>query len=99
MTVRREVRVTDEFFDDLDRQLGGERGPNGEPSTADFLVLEMPAIVDRFALAFDGLPPAYPGESAARVAVGTGILVKALAVYGFQLADGSIELVGLDIEV
>lgn len=41
MTVRREVRVTEQFFEDLDRQLGDERGPTGEPSATDFL--EMPA--------------------------------------------------------
>jgi hypothetical protein len=30
-------RSSDEwFFEDLDRQLGAERGPNGEPSTNDF---------------------------------------------------------------
>jgi hypothetical protein len=99
MTARREVRVTDDFFDDLDRQLGNERGPNGEPSTTDFLTMEMPAIVERFALEFDLLPVAYPDESLARVAVGTGLLVSALAVYGFELADGSVELVGLDVEL
>jgi hypothetical protein len=33
---RRTVRATIGFFEDLDRQLGAERGPNGEPSTNDF---------------------------------------------------------------
>ena len=30
---RRAVRATARFFEDLDRQLAPERGPNGEPST------------------------------------------------------------------
>lgn len=34
MTSRREVRVTDAFFEDLDRQLGPERGDAGEPGAA-----------------------------------------------------------------
>jgi hypothetical protein len=31
----RAVRATLAFFEDLDRQLDNERGPNGEPSAAD----------------------------------------------------------------
>jgi len=99
VTARREVRATADFFADLDRQLTGVRGPNGEPSAIDFLVMEMPAIVDRFASRFDTLPEAYPGVSLARVAVGTGLLVTAFAIYGFEMSDGSIELVGLDLEL
>ena len=49
MTDRREVRATYGFFEDLDRQLSPERGPNGEPSAADFQTIELLRIVDRFA--------------------------------------------------
>ena len=98
MSERREVRVTDQFFADLDRQLGNERGSNGEPSATDFLVMDLPAIVEQFALRFDSLPEAHSGDSRAKVAVGTGYLVVAFAVYGFELADGSIELVGVDLD-
>jgi hypothetical protein len=38
---RRQVRATAEFFRDLDRQLPGERGANGEPSTNDFQTFEL----------------------------------------------------------
>jgi len=38
---RRVVRATPRFFEDLDRQLRAERGPNGEPSTNDFQVCEL----------------------------------------------------------
>jgi hypothetical protein len=44
--VRRIVRVTDAFFEQLDTQLGADRGPQGAPSATDFLVLELPPIVD-----------------------------------------------------
>jgi hypothetical protein len=37
---RRVVRVDSQFFADLDAQLGDTRGPNGEPSSSDFLLLE-----------------------------------------------------------
>ncbi len=46
---RREVRVADSFFEELDDQLTAERGANGEPSATDFLVIDLPAIVEEFA--------------------------------------------------
>lgn len=46
---RRVVRPTAGFFDDLDRQLGPERGPSGEPSTNDFQVFELFRIIDLLA--------------------------------------------------
>ena len=51
---RRTVRATPRFFADLDRQLPTERGPNGEPSTNDFQVLDLLRIVERFAIGWDG---------------------------------------------
>jgi hypothetical protein len=40
------VRATADFFQDLDRQLPTERGPNGEPSTYDFQSFELLRIVE-----------------------------------------------------
>ena len=60
MTSRRTVRVDQAFFDDLDRQLGSDRGSNGEPSSTDFIVIDLPTVVDEFAENFDILPIAYP---------------------------------------
>lgn len=56
------MRVDPHFFGELDRQLGEACGPNGEPSTADFLIAELPTIVEMFAESLDGLPPLYPVE-------------------------------------
>lgn len=53
---RREVSATLDFFQDLDRQLRAERGPNGEPSTNDFQTFELLEIVERFASGFDDAP-------------------------------------------
>ena len=88
MTSRRIVRVDQAFFDDLDRQLGSERGPNGEPSSTDFIVVDLPTVVDEFAENFDKLPIAYPGRSDYRVLVIRGILVAA-AVAGRYNNDDS----------
>ena len=65
MTQRRSVRVDLRFLEQLDVQLGEERGPNGEPSRIDFLRFELPAIEDDFALRFEELPeviPVVPGK-------------------------------------
>jgi len=59
---RRAVRATRTFFEDLDRHLGAERGPNGEPSAHDFQVFELLRIVEMFATPFDDLPQLIPGR-------------------------------------
>lgn len=92
---RRVVRVAPAFFDQLDEQLPAERGPRGEASAADFVVIELPAVVERFASDFDGLPELIEG---ARVLIAAGLLVRAFAVYGVLLTDGAIELIGITIE-
>ncbi len=58
---RRIVRTSQAFFDQLDQRLGTSRGPSGEPSATDFLVVELPAIVEAFATRFDELPEAVEG--------------------------------------
>ena len=46
MTDRRPVKVDDRFLELLDQQLGEHRGPNGEPSATDFLLVDLPPIAD-----------------------------------------------------
>lgn len=99
MNGRREVRVAPIFFEQLDRQLGTERGPNGEPSATDFLVMDLPGIVEKFATAFDNLPMIAEGVPSARRYIGTGLLVTAVVVHGVELTDGAIELVGITIDL
>jgi hypothetical protein len=96
---RRVVRVSTAFFEQLDGQLGTDRGAAGEPSATDFLVIELPAIVERFATGFEGLPEVIEGLPAARVLVATGRLVPAVAVFGLLAADGSIDLIGVELDL
>jgi hypothetical protein len=35
----------------------------------------------------------------ARMAIGTGKLVRAFAVYGLRMADDSVELIGVEIDL
>jgi hypothetical protein len=67
---RRVVRVSTDFFAQLDSQLGALRGPAGEPSATDFIVVDLPTIVERFAMHFDDLPEAVEGVPGLRVVVG-----------------------------
>lgn len=99
MTVRRTVRATPEFFDDLDRQLSRERGPNGEPSTNDFQTLDLIRIVEQFAIGFDALPELIPGRPGYRVLIGTGYVVAGFLVVGQRASDGAVELIELDLDV
>jgi hypothetical protein len=95
---RRIVRASTAFFEDLDRQPGPYRGPHGEPSATDFLVIEVPAIVEQFATGFDTLPEAVEGVAEARMVIGTSRLVRAFAVYGLLMSDDSVELIGIEID-
>lgn len=95
---RRTVRATARFFEDLDRQLPAERGPNGEPSTNDFQTLELLEIVDRFAESFDDLPELIEGRPDYRVLISTGLLVRGFAVVGQLAPDDAVELISLDID-
>ncbi|NNC42078.1 MAG: hypothetical protein HKN94_10960 [Acidimicrobiales bacterium] len=99
MTERRDVRVSAQFFEDLDRQLDTERGHNGEPSAIDFQSIELIEIVEWFATDFDSLPPVFDGRSDYRVLIKNGILVRAMRVVGVLASDGAIELVGLDLDL
>jgi len=97
-SVRREVRATLDFFHDLDRQLRSERGPNGAPSTSDFQTFELLEIVEKFANDFDELPPLIAGRDDYRVMISTGVVVRAYTVIGQATANGSVELISLDLD-
>ena len=58
MSERRQVRVTQSFFDRLDELLPPERGPRGQVSTVDFLLHEMPTIIDGLAQDYEAVTAA-----------------------------------------
>ncbi len=99
MSERRPVRVDLRFLEQLDAQLGEERGPNGEPSRIDFLRFELPAIEEDFALRFEELPEVIPGRPDYRQIITTGRLVPMIAIVGQVNADGSVLLLGVELEV
>jgi hypothetical protein len=99
LTSRRIVRVDSQFFVELDAQLGEHRGPNGEPSSSDFLLLDLPPIAEEFAERFNSLPSMYAKRSDYRYLVATGRLVAAALIVGQLTNDGTIALVSIEIDL
>lgn len=95
---RRQVQVRQSFFNRLDELLPAERTADGGPSATDFLLHEVPAIVDllaedyvRSTLAVEDAPPV-------RVLITSGVLVPFIAVYAYLRVDDAIEVIYLDID-
>jgi hypothetical protein len=93
----RAVRVDPRFFEQLDAQLGPERGPAGEPSSTDFLLVDLPPIAETFAEHFVDLQMLIPGREDYRVVITAGLLVPRLSVIG-QMIDDVIVLVGVELD-
>jgi hypothetical protein len=96
---RLRVRVSRAIFDELDRRLGTERGPNGEPSVNDFLTIDLLPIVDTFAMRFEELPEAVAGREDYRLLISAGLLVRGVSVIGQRVADGSVELLQIHLDL
>lgn len=99
MTKRRQVRVDPVLFEELDSILGPSRGPNGEPSSTDFITFDVPTVVEEFAEQFETLPTAFPDRGDYRVLVSTGTLVAASVVIGQLMPDDTIVLLGIEIDL
>ena len=97
-SARRTVRVSESFFEQLDDQLGADRGDDGSPSATDFLVFDLPTIVERLATGYDGLPEIIQGIHSGRMLITSGVLVRYLVVFGLLATDDAIDLVGISIE-
>ncbi len=98
MNVRRDVRVTERFFGDLDALLPAERSVSGTPSSTDFLLYEIPPLIERLATDFEANTFLVHGASDLRVLITSGMLIEYIAAYATLASDGVIDLVGLEIE-
>ena len=98
MTDRRQVRVTQPFFDRLDELLPEQRSAAGAPSSTDFLLHEIPAIIDRLADLYESsTTPLFEG-SEIRVLITAGLLVNFMAVYVVLAPDGAVEMIYIEID-
>lgn len=98
-SVRPNVSVDAQFFSELDSQLGESRGPNGEPSSSDFLLVELPTLSEVFAERFEELPALYPDRGDYRYLTAAGLLVPAATITAQLVPDGSVILFGVDIDL
>lgn len=99
LTERRTVRVDAQFFDELDSQLDEDRGPSGEPSSSDFLLIDLPPIAEAFAEGFESLPMLYSERTDYRYLVATGRLVAAALIVGQLTPDGTVALVSIELDL
>lgn len=99
MTERRTVRVDRVFFESLDNQLSEERGPNGEPSAGDFLLVDLPLIAEAFATKFESLAMPVPGHPEVRSLVTSAMLVPSVLVTGVLGVDDVVTLVSVRIDL
>ena len=99
MSERRSVRVDPFFFDLLDQQLGEERGPNGEPSSGDFLLVDLPLIAEVFATRFETLAMPDSNRAEFRSFVTSGLLVPSVFVTGRLGSDGVVWLMSVRLDL
>jgi hypothetical protein len=96
---RRVVRVTPDLFHQLEQRLPAERGPQGEPTVAEFVASDRLDIVRAFEVLWDELPELIPGRPDYRVLILTTRLVPHVVVSG-QLSpiDGAVELTKIRLD-
>jgi hypothetical protein len=95
---RRQVRVAPSFFDRLDDLLPADRSPTGVPSTADFLLHELPPLIDLLAVDYEAATLAVEDVPEVRVLVASGVLITRLALYVVLADDDSVEIIYLEID-
>lgn len=98
MSRRRQVRVASSFFDRLDELLPEERSATGVSSTADFLLHEIPPLIDLLADDYEDATLEVPGVPDVRVLIASGVLVAHLAMYVVLADDDAVEIIYLEID-
>lgn len=97
MTSRRRVVVLPGFFDRLDDLLPAERTAAGHPSTADFALHDLTAMIDTLADDYEGSTLPVP-DTDVRVLVTAGMTVSYVAIYVRLRVDGTVEVLSLDLD-
>ncbi len=71
---RRQVRVDPTFFDRLDELFAPERGSDGTPSATDFLLHDLPVVIDLLAEDYFGHTTVVAADPEIRVSITAGLL-------------------------
>lgn len=91
------VVVRPEFFERLDELLPQERTPQGDPSTADFLLHDLTAIIDTLAGEFPNRTLPVDGTDI-RVLVVAGMTLPFVAIYVREVDSTTVEVLSIDID-
>ena len=94
---RRQVRITPSFFDRLDELLPAERGADGTPSATDYLLHDLPTVIDLLADDFVGRTSPVADDPEIRVLIAAGVLVPFVAVYAVLAADDAVEVIYIEL--
>jgi len=97
---RRVVRVLACLFEQIDLQLPSDRGPDGEPTAAEFAASDLLDIVEAFAVLRDELPMRIISRPDYRDLITAKRLVYAVRVRG-QLSpvEAAIELTDIVVDL
>lgn len=89
------VRVTQQFFDELDRLLPPARTPEGGPSATDFVVRDLPPLVERLADDYE-MSTAATADPTVRTMLAVGALVPYITLY-CELVGDVVEVFSLEL--
>jgi hypothetical protein len=98
VTTRRVVRVAPTFFERLDELLPEERSAAGVPSATDFLLHEIPPLIDRLAYDYERATFEAPDAPELRVMIAFGHLIPQMVIYTELASDGAVEIVWLQFD-
>lgn len=75
-----------------------ERSATGVASTADFLLHEIPPLIDLLAVDYETATLEVRGVPEVRVLIATGVLLARLALYVVLADDDAVEIIYLEID-
>lgn len=90
--------LTDQFFDRLDEHLPLERTGDGGPSSSEFLLHDLPNVIDAMADDFEGATISSGFDESTRVLVAPGLLARSFVVYAALTVDDIVEVFYLDVD-
>lgn len=92
------VQFLPQFFDELDGQLPDQLGSDGSPSAADFLLHELTPVGDLLASGFERNTLEVIGAEPLRVLIGSGTLIRVVAIYAYLADDDTVAVIGIKIQ-
>ncbi len=96
----RKVKVSSNAFDKLDVLLPVKLpGFPEEFTVQDFIDLELPEIINKFATEFDDLPASETQLPRYRYAIFAGLIIPKIVAFGFLHANNEISVLDLELNL